>query len=242
MSIFRKKEPPPPPPEPELTDEDIAVLTKSTHFNPKELQSWFDLFLEYASDYSEDPTKVLMLSTAADFHRMYQSYFPNGDPTQFSSHIFRSFDKNNDGYVDFREFITAMNIAIRGSLEQKLAWTFSMYDMNGCGYTTRGEMIEILVAANKMINSPITQTAPHIRVDRIFKKLDKNMDGRLSKKEFMRSAKVDLTIARVLAYDPQRSCDLTKRFVEKKFSEVINQHNSKQRQRKQAVWQMEPVS
>ena len=74
------------------------------------------------------------------FVGMYCKMFPTGNADSFSQNVFRTFDTNKSGTIDFREFMLALHITSSGSPPEKLAWAFRMYDVDGSGAIDFKEM------------------------------------------------------------------------------------------------------
>ena len=64
-----------------------------------------------------------------EFGRIYEQFFPFGDPGEFAQHVFDVFDENKNGTIDFKEFICALSITSRGQLDEKLqcTWRFPSF-------------------------------------------------------------------------------------------------------------------
>merc|ERR1711904_748850 len=96
----------------------LAHLRKCTAFSEDELQGWYKGF-------QKDCPKGRM--TEKEFKTMYNNFFKDGDASKFASHVFRTFDKDGDQSIDFREFICGLSITCHGRREDKLRWAFNMY-------------------------------------------------------------------------------------------------------------------
>lgn len=55
-----------------------------------------------------------------EFCKIYKQFFPFGDPVPFASLLFERFHLNQNGMLEFREFVIGLSTAARGSLEEKL--------------------------------------------------------------------------------------------------------------------------
>ena len=172
-----------------LKPELLKELRTNTGFSKAEIHEWYRCFLV------DCPSGVLRVE---EFKQIYANYFPYGDSSEFAGHAFRTFDENGDGCIDFREFMSVLGLMWQqGRMEQKLRLSFAMYDVNEDGYITRQEMLDIMTAAYKMVGAampplPLDEATPEGRTDKLFRRMDRNRDGKLSLEEFILGSKTDL--------------------------------------------------
>ena len=72
-----------------------------------------------------------------------------------AKHVFRSFDANKDGRLDFSEFVQALSTLQRGTTHDKLNWIFRIYDIDGEGQITQQEFVEVINAA-RLVETTLT--------------------------------------------------------------------------------------
>ncbi|KAL3848392.1 hypothetical protein ACJMK2_019251 [Sinanodonta woodiana] len=151
-------------------------------FTTNEIQEWYEDFKSRL----EPGQKEL---TTKQFKQVYDSLF-QGDATEFAEHVFRSFDTNRNGTVDFKEFIIGLCISGSSNFHSKLRWAFNMYDINGDGFITKDEMQQIIMAVYKMMNCTTSghMKPPERLTEELFSSVDCNQDQRISWEEFQEGA------------------------------------------------------
>src|ERR1700742_237562 len=90
--------------------------------------------------------------TKEEFQKIYRQFFPFGDPNSFADYVFKVFDSDKSGSIDFKEFICALSVTSRGKMEDKLDWAFQLYDIDGDGKINYDEMLAIVEAIYKMVS------------------------------------------------------------------------------------------
>ncbi|MEQ2167119.1 hypothetical protein GOODEAATRI_000853 [Goodea atripinnis] len=118
-----------------LSKELLEELKSNTKYTEAELCTWYQSFLK------ECPSGKI---TKEQFEGIYASFFPGADPTAYARHVFRSFDTNADGTLDFKEYIVALHLTSGGKTLQKLEWAFALYDVDGNGTISKNEIQEIV--------------------------------------------------------------------------------------------------
>ncbi|EQC35112.1 hypothetical protein SDRG_07345 [Saprolegnia diclina VS20] len=106
--------------------------------------------------------------------------------------LYKVFDKDGNGTIDFREFIIGLNSLVQGSLEQKLDTLFAVYDKDGSGTISVSELVLILNGGQEKMS----QLAVYI--DNYFATVDTNGDNVITEDEFLTAASVEPLVLEAL--------------------------------------------
>jgi len=177
-----------------LSKEDLQFLQASTHYDEATIMRWYEGFRE------DCPNGRL---TPAKFVSIHELFFPSrGNVEQFCDHVFRTFDMDKNGYIDFNEFLLAVSVTSAGTPEEKLRWAFRMCDVDGNGVIDLQEMTKIVQAIRHMLGMETPSTKPEDssqeQVKVIFKKMDENGDGMITQEEFIQGCMQDEELSKML--------------------------------------------
>ncbi|XP_017786491.1 PREDICTED: calsenilin-like [Nicrophorus vespilloides] len=124
------------------------------------------------------------------------------DSSLYAHYVFKAFDVNCNGAISFRDLLVTLSTLLRGSVYERLRWTFKLYDVNGDGCISRGELAEVVGAVHELMGRRAHQVEDDRKareqIDRVFRKLDLNQDGVITIEEFMESCLKDDVITRSL--------------------------------------------
>merc|ERR1712198_100957 len=120
---------------PVLREQDIAALSKSSGMDAAQVKEHFAAFLESHPNGKMKPK---------EFREMVEKTMPKSDASKMEKHVFRIYDSNNDGYIDFVEFMLIFHIMSDGTPEEVLEKIFRVFDVNSDGTINKKEMQSLI--------------------------------------------------------------------------------------------------
>jgi Ca2+-binding EF-hand superfamily protein len=159
---------------PELTEEDFNFLTAQTGQTRNDIKYIFDKFMLNNTDFKLD--KV-------EFVKLYISLRPESPESldEISEFVFRAFDKDKSGSIDFNEFMISYTLTSRGDLEQKLDYAFNLYDADNSGYLEANEIKPVIWAMFDLMGADKKGQNIHQIVQECMKELDTEPDAKITK-------------------------------------------------------------
>jgi len=170
-----------------LTEEEIQLLLENTSFDRSQIIEWHNGFMK------DFPSGKM---NRYGFIRVYSQLYPKGRSEEYSRQVFKVFDANNSGEIDFHELMLSMQVTTLGNLKKKLEIAFQLYDIDRNGVVDKQEMTKLIHAIFELFAQDSGDTA--LQVNEIMAKLDVNKDGKLSHEEFVEGLTANASIRAML--------------------------------------------
>ncbi|XP_053190682.1 recoverin-like [Scomber japonicus] len=182
-----------------VSKEILEDLKLNTKFTEIEIVQWYENFKKQC------PTGRI---TKEEFQTIYTKFFPDSEANSYAQHVFRSFDTNDDGTLDFKEYIIALHLTSTGKTDRKLEWAFSLFDVDKNGYITKSEVTEICAAIFKLIPAddveslPDDENTPEKRAEKLWHFFDKGDNERVAEGEFIQGVMENEGAIRLIQFEP----------------------------------------
>jgi Ca2+-binding EF-hand superfamily protein len=182
----------------ELTENDIDMLIKSTKFTRDEIIEWH---VEFLRDY---PSGRM---TKHEFTQFYKQFQPSQTSESFCKNIFRIFDRNSNGYIEFPELMFSISLTSNEmDRRKKVELIFRIYDVDGNGSINKREFKKIIKSIYLLLSSDSKALTKNVcdqindnLLNDLFDKIDADKNNSISLKEFVDCCLNDTNMLNMLA-------------------------------------------
>eukprot|EP00092_Neocalanus_flemingeri_P010507 GFUD01011321.1.p1 GENE.GFUD01011321.1~~GFUD01011321.1.p1 ORF type:complete len:205 (+),score=66.24 GFUD01011321.1:23-616(+) len=107
------------------------------------------------------------------------------DAEKMQNHLFRIYDDNQNGFVEFHEFMTVFSIFTAEESVSVLEKVFRIFDVDSNGTITKEEMLILVTDMHALIKQNIKNPSDEEIALQAFEEMDANEDGLVTKEEFV---------------------------------------------------------
>ena len=156
----------------------IRAVQKKTGMPEEEVKQQYEEFRKTC------PSGVMTKKKFADLSREAL-----GSEADFlADSLFRVFDEDRSGTMDFTEYMLAINATNLDSPEDKLKWMFSVFDKDGGGTISRDEIEGLLRGLFEMSGQEFEEKELQDASKDIMEAIDSDGDGEVTREEFVNNA------------------------------------------------------
>ena len=174
-----------------LSGEDLKALSISSGLEENVIIEMFEDFL------TKNPSGKM---SPKAFRELMSQSLPKKDISKMEKHVFRIYDSDNDGFINFEEFLSVFHIMSDGTNEDVLRKVFRVFDVNGDRTISRQEMTRLVKDMYGLLKSETDGIASHdMFADDAFAEMDKDKDGEITEDEFVQACLEQKDFSKMLA-------------------------------------------
>ncbi|KAI4376429.1 hypothetical protein MLD38_014192 [Melastoma candidum] len=157
---------------------ELSYLARETSFTVDDVEVLYELFKKVSSSVIDDglihkeELQLAVLQAPAEENLLLDR-------------VFDLFDENNDGVIEFEEFIHTLNVFHPYTpIEKKIDFAFRLYDLEQTGYIERDDVERLVITILMESEMKLPDELLEAIINKTFDDADLDRDGRISKQEW----------------------------------------------------------